>query len=135
MKVVINFNSIIYAFFSLLTCAYTFSQDQPRIKYFTLEDGLSQVTISDLFKDSNGFVWVGTQNGLNKFDGHEFKHYKYNELDSTTISSNSITKLQGDHIGNIWVGTLDDGLNYYDQEFDTFYRVKLGNKKNENITY
>ncbi|MFX0557639.1 hybrid sensor histidine kinase/response regulator transcription factor [Maribacter sp. CXY002] len=134
MKVVINFISVIYILISLLICASSYGQNHPRIKYFTLDDGLSQVTVLNLFKDSNEFVWIGTQNGLNRFDGHEFKHYNYNELDSTTISGNYITKLLGSHNGNLWVGTLDDGLNYYDQELDIFHRIKLGNKKNENIT-
>jgi len=66
---------------------FTF-QDNLEIKYFTLEDGLSQVSTNDLLLDSLGFVWIATQDGLNRFDGKVFKHYKYNESDSTTVSGN-----------------------------------------------
>jgi signal transduction histidine kinase/ligand-binding sensor domain-containing protein/DNA-binding response OmpR family regulator len=121
----------------LLLCSLgsIYGQDsQPRIKFYTLDDGLSQVTITDLIQDKSGFIWLGTQDGLNRFDGQRFKHYKYNELDSTSISCNSITKLLGDPSGNVWIGTLDDGLNYYNHELDLFHRIQLGNTKNESVT-
>ena len=108
--------------------------DAIRIKYFTLEDGLSQASIIDLLQDSSGFVWIATQDGLNRFDGSNFKHFKYSQSDSTTISGNFINKLLEDHKGNIWVGTNGNGLNYYDPKFDLFHRVKLEGFLNENET-
>ena len=107
-----------------------------RVKYFTLEDGLSQVTIKDLYQDKSGFVWMTTDDGLNSFDGNKFKHFKYSETDSTTISGNQTTKMLGDRFGNIWVGTIGDGLNYYNKDLDIFQRIKLkySDKENEVIS-
>ena len=110
----------------LLSYGYIYSQENnPRIKYYTLEDGLSQVSSNDLLLDSSGFVWIATQDGLNKFDGNKFEHYKYNKLDSLTLSGNLINKLLEDSIGKIWVGTIGNGLNYYDPELEIFHRIKL----------
>ena len=110
----------------LLSYGSVFSQEiDPRIKYYTLEDGLSQVSSNDLLLDSSGFVWIATQDGLNKFDGNKFEHYKYNKQDSLTLSGNLINKLLEDSTGKIWVGTIGNGLNYYDPELEVFHRIKL----------
>ncbi len=121
-------------FAGLLNVLLLFAQDDLRIKYYTLEDGISQVTINELLKDSLGFVWVGTQDGLNRFDGKEFKAYKYNESDSSSISGNHITSLLEDESRNIWVGTLGNGLNLYDSKFDTFNEIPLENPSVPNET-
>ena len=114
-------------FIILLQAPFLFAQDDVRIKYYTLEDGISQVTINELLKDSLGFVWIGTQDGLNRFDGKEFKTYKYNESDTTSISGNHVTSLLEDKSGDIWVGTLGNGLNLYDYELDVFRSIPLEN--------
>lgn len=106
--------------------------DSYRIKHFTLEDGLSQVSTNDLLLDSSGFVWIATQDGLNRFDGNEFKHFKHIESDSTTISGNLTNKLLEGTNGNIWVGTIGNGLNRYDTNKDIFYRIKLENTSDDN---
>tara|TARA_R110002051_G_scaffold1700_3_gene9615 strand:+ start:1854 stop:5912 length:4059 start_codon:yes stop_codon:yes gene_type:complete len=103
-----------------------------KITYFTLEDGLSQVSSNDLLRDKYGFIWIATQDGLNKFDGNKFKHYKYNQKDSLTLSGNLINKLLEDATGKIWVGTIANGLNYYDPNLEVFHRIKLRESANEN---
>ena len=108
------------------------SKENFEIKFFTLEDGLSQVTSNDLIQDRNGFVWIATADGLNRFDGKDFKHFKHKASDSISVSSNDITKLLEDETGNIWVGTNGNGLNYYDHHLDIFHRIKLKNSQNEN---
>ena len=108
------------------------STDSLKIKYFTLEDGLSQVSSNDLLKDKSGFVWIATQDGLNRYDGNEFKHFKYVESDSTTLSGNLTNKLLEDAKVNIWVGTVGNGLNYYNPTLDVFHRIKLEHSNNEN---
>jgi signal transduction histidine kinase/ligand-binding sensor domain-containing protein/DNA-binding response OmpR family regulator len=108
------------------------NNDSFRIKHFTLEDGLSQVSTNDLLLDKSGFVWIATQDGLNRFDGNEFKHFKHIESDSTTISGNLTNKLLEDNNGNIWVGTIGNGLNRYDTNKDIFHRIKIENTSDEN---
>lgn len=71
----------------------------------SVNEGLSQTTITDVLIDSYGFMWVGTQDGLNRYDGYGFKSYRHQPLDSTTIPSNYIYSLCEDSKGNIWVAT------------------------------
>ncbi|TDT46872.1 two component regulator with propeller domain [Maribacter spongiicola] len=111
----------------LFQLSFLFGQDDVRIKYYSLKEGISQVTINELLKDSLGFVWIGTQDGLNRFDGKKFKTYKYDESDDASISGNHVTSLLDDKSGNIWVGTLGNGLNLYDYELDVFRSIDLEN--------
>lgn len=97
----------------------------PRIKQFTLQDGLSQVSTNDLIRDKNGIVWIGTQDGLNRFDGNEFVHFKYSELDTNTISGNLVNRLFEDSQGQIWVGTIGNGLCYLEPNQEVFRRISL----------
>ncbi len=103
----------------------SFQKDSIRFKHFTKDEGLSQLTINDLIQDRFGFVWIATQDGLNRFDGEKFKHYKPIEGDSTTISGRYVVKLFQDDAENIWVGTTAKGLCYYDSSLEKFRRVTL----------
>ena len=126
-------NVIFLCSFLIFLPSFVLSQnEQFRIKSFSLEEGLSQVSINDLIKDSYGFVWIATADGLNRFDGRDFKHYKYSELDSLTISGNFINKLLIDKSEKIWIGTNGNGLNYFDSKRDVFRRVSLKKPSGEN---
>ena len=70
-----------------------------------LEDGLSQISVVKILQDSKGFMWFGTRNGLNRYDGSEFIVYKHAPEDSLTLSDNNILSLAEDADRNLWVGT------------------------------
>lgn len=74
-----------------------------------IEQGISQSTIEVIFQDSKGYIWLGTNDGLNRYNGYEFKIYNYEE-DQNSISHNGITDISEDKYGNIWVGTVQ-GVN------------------------
>lgn len=80
---------------------------------FTVEDGLSSNSINCLFQDSKGFLWIGTDDGLNRYDGYEFKQFKHNPKDSTSISDNVIQGIDEDSEGNIWLVTGKKGVSQY----------------------
>ncbi|MCW8811082.1 MAG: triple tyrosine motif-containing protein, partial [Ignavibacteriaceae bacterium] len=80
-------------------------------------------------KDSKGFMWFGTQSGLNKYDGYEFVIYKNNPFDSTSISNSQVFSTFEDHSGNIWIGTAGGGLNKFSRETETF-KYYLHNPEN-----
>jgi ligand-binding sensor domain-containing protein/signal transduction histidine kinase len=91
-----------------------------KFKHFSIDDGLSQNTVSCILQDDKGFMWFGTQDGLNQFDGYTFTVYRTDSQDSTSISGGDIQSLWVDHIGRLWVGTDGGGLNLFDPKTKTF---------------
>ena len=90
-----------------------------KFEHFTTRDGLSQSAITCILQDSKGFMWFGTRNGLNRFDGYSFTNYLDNADDSTSIAGYSINCIVEDSRGNLWIGT-DLGLNRFDQSCNRF---------------
>jgi len=93
-----------------------------RFEHLTIEDGLSQNAGLAIFQDGRGYLWIGTQDGLNRYDGYEFKVFKHDPEDPTTISHNSILSMGEDKNGSLWVGTWGGGLNRYDPSTESFIR-------------
>jgi ligand-binding sensor domain-containing protein/signal transduction histidine kinase len=83
--------------------------------------GLSQVTINDIYQDRYGFLWLATQEGLNRYDGYEFRVYKNNPSDSTSLSHSWTWHIQEDTLGYLWVGCWI-GLNRYDPKTEQIVR-------------
>ncbi len=90
-------------------------------------DKLSSGMITCICQDCYGFVWVGTEYGLNKFDGYSFTSYFHSRNDSTTIVDNEISTLFVDKEGHLWVG-CSRGLASYDYEHDSFHRYSFPDK-------
>lgn len=95
-----------------------------RFEHLTSEDGLSQNAGLDILQDSRGYLWFGTQDGLNRYDGYSFKIYKHDPEDPTSISHNSILELAESDDGTLWIGTWGGGLNRYDPVSETFTRYQ-----------
>lgn len=92
------------------------------------DEGLSQGTVKVIFQDSKGFMWFGTQDGLNRYDGYEFIIYRNNTSDSNSISDNSILSIAEDSEKTLWIGTNGGGLNRYKSSDDKFLRYSLKSK-------
>lgn len=97
----------------------------PRLtfKHLNLARGLSNSTVEVLFQDSRGFIWIGTRDGLNRYDGSEVVVFKNDVNDPNSISDNYITSIIEDHQHNLWIGTTN-GLNCFDPKRVTFKRYK-----------
>ncbi len=91
-----------------------------KFKRISINQGLSQSTIYCMLQDRYGFMWFGTENGLNKYDGFSFSVYQHNPADSTSISGNRVLALFEDHAGNLWIGTIGGGLSKYNRFSDCF---------------
>ncbi len=92
----------------------------PRFDHLSSEQGLSQGTITAILQDQRGFLWVGTQEGLNRYDGYTFSHFHHRSFDPTSVASSSIRCLLEDRWGNLWIGTLGGGLDRFDPGTETF---------------
>ncbi|GAB2979378.1 hypothetical protein GCM10027049_13320 [Mucilaginibacter puniceus] len=99
---------------------------QPNINITTLNgiNGLSQNTINSLYKDHYGFMWFGTQDGLNKYDGYKVTVYKHNIHNPQSLPANHITAICEDKYGNLWVGTRTAGISRFDRSRDIFLNFK-----------
>ena len=84
----------------------TFAQGKDiKFKRITIEDGLSQTTVNDIYQDNQGYIWIATADGLNRYDGKKFKVYKYKDGKNVTIPSDYICKVAEDKDENLWVAT------------------------------
>jgi ligand-binding sensor domain-containing protein/serine phosphatase RsbU (regulator of sigma subunit) len=101
-----------------------FGQWIPEAEFFSVQNGLSQSQVNCVMQDSYGYLWIGTQDGLNRYDGISFQHYHYVPFDSSSLSSNYIRSLSEDKDGNLWIAT-DNGLNRYNRIKGDFSRVRL----------
>jgi ligand-binding sensor domain-containing protein len=93
------------------------------IRFQTICEGLSNNHVKTILMDSRGFMWFGTNDGLNKFNGLDFDFYENNPSDSTSLSHNSINIIKEDRLSRIWVGTAN-GLVIYNRDKDNFERIQ-----------
>jgi signal transduction histidine kinase/streptogramin lyase len=111
---------------------FSFSEAQPitlNLKKLTSENGLSDNQVTCILKDPLGFMWVGTKNGLNRFDGREFYVFKHDDHNSSSLGGNNITCLEMDDDSILWIGTASSGFCSYN-----FKNGKFTNYHNNNST-
>ncbi|WP_375560110.1 two-component regulator propeller domain-containing protein [Bernardetia sp. OM2101] len=99
-------------------------------KSLDIENGLSQNTVNALLEDKDGFLWIGTDDGLNRYDGQSIVVYKHIRSDTTSIPDNQIQSLYQDKQERIWIGTVA-GLALYDNNTNQFISFR-NNEKNSN---
>jgi PAS domain S-box-containing protein len=95
-----------------------------RFRHLTQEDGLSQNAGLAFWQDKNGFMWIGTQDGLNRYDGQTFTVFKNDPDNPASLSNNSINALAEDRDGFLWIGTWGGGLNRFDPRTQQFTRFQ-----------
>ncbi len=116
---------LLLIYFLFLISANLFSQSgNIEFDQYTTNDGLSNGYVNAILHDSKGFIWIGTANGLNRFDGITFKTYYSGIKDSTSIPGSEATALIEDSLSNIWVMT-SNGLCVYDRKKDSFSRKTM----------
>lgn len=104
--------------------------DDIQFEHLSMKDGLSMNPVMAIAQDKKGFLWFGTQDGLNRYDGYKFTIFKTNDDDSTSISDNFITAQCVDASGNLWVGTLSGGINKYISSAARFQRFSRSSTRN-----
>ena len=105
-----------------------------QFEHLTITDGLSQNAGLAIFQDSQGFLWVGSQDGLNRYDGYTFKVFKHDPDDPGSISHNSVLSITEDRDGYLWIGTWGGGLNRFDRITETFVRYRSDPKEPSSLS-
>ena len=115
---VIKYERYLFAFFLLAGILFSSNAQKALLfKNLTTNDGLSHNTVYSIFEDKYGYIWMGTRNGLNRYDGTSFKVFRDQERG---FKGNFINFIKEDLEGDLWVGTRDGGLNLYNWENDNF---------------
>ena len=109
----------VFAFLLVLWVCHLCAWSQGGL-FFT-SDKLSNTNITSICQDKFGYIWIGTENGLNRFDGYKFTVYKNNPQDSTSLMFNIVNKVFCDKSGNLWVGT-NTGMQLYNDITDSFVK-------------
>lgn len=120
----------LYIILLLCVCKSVAQVDVTNMKFncYDIEDGLSNSKVLSVFQDSIGYLWVGTHDGVSRFDGYQFKSYFHNKLDSTSIVGSVVRVIKEDYDKLLWLGT-SDGISCYNRKFDNFisysYRTNI----------
>lgn len=132
---VARFCTVVYLF----SIAIQLNAQNIQVRYLGIENGLSNNAVNTIFQDHNGFMWFGTYDGLNRYDGYSFKTYRNVIDDSTSICSNNINTIDEDVTHRLWVGG-QKGLSIYNPATATFsypsyafYNKSLKANLNDNI--
>ncbi|MDA3893975.1 MAG: response regulator [Salinivirgaceae bacterium] len=133
MKFVI-FNIILFSCF-LLSIDSKAQLEHITVQNIANKNGLSNNYINCLAQDQSGYIWIGTKNGLNRYDGYNMKTYFNNPSDSTSLSDNNITALCIDVDGNLWIGTQNNGLCRYNSVDNNFIRYESQILSNKKLSY
>ncbi len=95
------------------------------VEQFSISEGLSNSNVTSIFQDSRGFIWIGTLDGLNRYDGYGFSLYRHNPVDSTSIVGNSIQSIVESPNGDIWIGTENSGIAIWKRESGQFHNINI----------
>ncbi|MDB5035841.1 MAG: signal transduction histidine kinase [Chlorobi bacterium] len=98
-------------------------QNNLRFDRITSEQGLSDNYVLCSMQDRYGFMWFGTRDGLNRFDGYRFTIYRHDPADTSSLSDGSVNTIFEDRAGNLWIGTHGRGLNLFDRVHERFIHV------------
>ncbi len=91
-----------------------------KFEHLTADDGLSHSNVTSILQDSRGYIWIGTVNGLNLYDGRTFRVFKHNPADTLSLSHNFVNSIYEDRSGSLWICTSGGGLNQFDRRTETF---------------
>ncbi len=121
----------VYNYISLIICTFLVfqtvsGQENARFTNLGIEHGLSNGSVTAIEQDTIGFIWIGTKNGLNRYDGRTFRIYSEK---NSNLSSNDISDILVDKKGRMWISTIGGGINRYDIKTDTFKVFQ--NEKND----
>jgi signal transduction histidine kinase/CheY-like chemotaxis protein/ligand-binding sensor domain-containing protein len=118
-----------------LIAVNAFSQNQSlKFEHIGTAEGLSQLNVNCIKQDRDGFIWVGTRDGLNKYDGYKFTIYRNDPKNNNSLSANYVQDIAEDKEGDIWLATEGGGLNKYDVSHNQFTKYKHDNNNPNTVS-
>jgi ligand-binding sensor domain-containing protein len=106
--------AVFFFLFIVLIGALNPAERDFRFKQISFRQGLSQSIVNCMSQDSQGYMWFGTEEGLNKYDGYTFKIYAHDPTDPQSLSQNVVMAIWAEGSGILWLGTVQGGLNRFD---------------------
>jgi ligand-binding sensor domain-containing protein len=119
-----RFSQVVRTLSSLLLVMFVISSYSQPVRFYSSDREISNSMITKILQDKQGFIWIATEDGLNRFDGLTFKCYRSIHNDSTTLTSNFVRTLGVDRAGRLWVGCIN-GLLQYNPQDESFREIKL----------
>lgn len=125
-----------FLYFTLFVLVSNIFAQKKHINFekLSIEEGLSQSSVNCILQDKKGFMWFGTLDGLNKYNGYEIKTYRNSLSDPNSISDNTITSLFEDSYGLLWIGTHGNGVSIYDRFQDNFIPIQRNKSANSLVS-
>ncbi|MFN0015741.1 MAG: ATP-binding protein, partial [Saprospiraceae bacterium] len=117
----------------LLPIPATLLAQQPQYESLTIEQGLSQGMVFDMMQTRDGFLWVATKDGLNRYDGYNFRVFAHDPFDAYSLADDNVTKLFEDSRGLLWAATVNKGLDVYDPRTGRFQHIALHPNSDQNV--
>ncbi len=122
-----------YILVLMILCSTTFAQNPSstesnstlplKFAHYSSKNGLPQNSVLAIFQDNTGFIWMGTDDGLARFDGYQFQVFRHRPGDSTTIHNNVIRAIIADPLGHLWIGTEGGGIAIFNPKNESFYNL------------
>ena len=125
-----KFHNSLIIFFLFFSMSFVWGMPSYQFKHFDINDGLSQNTVLSIFQDRQGFMWFGTKNGLNRFDGLTFKVFKF--FPNNEVKDNVFRCILQDKDENLWLGT-DEGVYIYEPKSEKFKRFDVKTSSNDSV--
>ena len=127
------FIRIIYFLMLIIVSTVSAHSAEMRFDVYDIEKGLVQETVRGIIQDNRGFLWIATEEGLNRFDGFTFTPFRHAPEDATTISNDVITDMVIDSDGFLWIGTFGGGLNKFDPYNTVSHRIGIDKLSSDRI--
>ncbi|WP_281171574.1 ligand-binding sensor domain-containing protein [Desulfovibrio inopinatus] len=122
-------------FLSLFSNHSVHAGEDTFFEHLSVSQGLSHSGVYCFLQDSKGFMWIGTEDGLNRYDGTDFKIFRHDPENEKSISHNEVWSIQEDSQGNLWIGTWGGGLNRFNWDTETFTRYMHNEEDTTSISH
>src|SRR5476651_1586494 len=107
----------------LLIGSGAYAQLKCKVEHYSTEDGLSHNRVMCMIKDREGFMWFGTWDGINRFDGHNFTVYKSRPGDTSSLKNNRVDEIVEDKAGYLWLRAYDNRIYRFDKKKEQFLAI------------